>query len=172
MIDTERLHLCNWRDEHFEDFAAMHSDPEVMADLGGPMIESVSKRKFDRYRSAESEHRISRWAVEDLNGTFLGYAGVMPRMVTDHPLCAHYEIGWRFKRSAWGNGFASESAKVALEHAANQMDQIEIVSYTSAENLRSQAVMKRIGLVRKPSLDFSLPVGNGEFWQGLVWVVP
>ncbi|WP_165457059.1 GNAT family N-acetyltransferase [Agrobacterium cavarae] len=170
MISTERLILRNWRDDHFQHFFAMHMDPRVMADLGGPMTEYQSQQKFERYRTAEIEHGISRWAVEDREGKFLGYAGVMPRMTTNHPLGSHYEVGWRFNRNAWGCGYATESAKAALVHAKSHLDATEIVSYTSAENLRSQAVMGRVGLIRRRSLDFLLPVENDKFWRGLVWV--
>ncbi|MBD8892697.1 GNAT family N-acetyltransferase [Roseibium litorale] len=172
MIETERLILRHWQDEHFEAFADMHCDPTVMADLGGPVTINMSKEKFERYRRAEIEHGIARWAVEDRNGLFLGYAGVMPRMSTEHPLGPHHEIGWRFKKSAWGQGYATESAKAALSHVAKEASLADILSYTGPENLRSQAVMARIGLVRKPSLDFLLPIEDDKVWHGLVWTLP
>lgn len=172
MIETPRLRLHEWNDSHRAAFAEMHSDPEVMADLGGPIGRADSDLKFDRYCIALRDYGTSRWAVEDIGGRFLGYAGVMPRMSKDHPLGPHFEVGWRFVRQAWGNGFATESAKAALNHAVRTVELIGIVSYTSAGNLRSQAVMKRLDLIRQPSLDFVIPAGSGDEWHGLVWIVP
>jgi RimJ/RimL family protein N-acetyltransferase len=148
----------------------MHADPEVMLDLGGPFEEAESAAKFDRYCSAYREHGVSRWAVEDADGVFLGYAGVMPRLSADHPLGPHYEVGWRFTRKAWGFGYATESANAALGHAFTQCGLKEIVSYTSPDNLRSQAVMERLKLQRDPSRDFAAHYDAVGLWRGLVWV--
>ncbi|QMW23499.1 GNAT family N-acetyltransferase [Sandaracinobacteroides saxicola] len=160
--------LQRWSDVHRQPFADMQSDPEVMADLGGPFSRADSDRKFDRYRDAWRSHGVSRWAVVDASGNFLGYAGVMKAGETDHPLGPHYEIGWRFRRRAWGSGFATESARQALEHAWTVLTVDQIFSYTAADNHRSQAVMKRLGLTRDIGRDFTARYPQG-LWSGLVW---
>jgi len=172
MIETARLRLHGWDDRHREAFATMHGDPEVMADYGGPISRSESNDKFEQYVAAQHDHRVSRWAVENLGGAFLGYAGVMPRLSEDHPLGAHFEVGWRLVRNAWGHGYATESAKAALQHAVHQVGLSEILSYTSPDNERSQALMARLKLLRDPARDFIALTPRGEHWQGLVWVVP
>ncbi len=68
-------------------------------------------------------------------------------------------------RAAWGRGYATESAQAALDDAFRRKPLDEILSYTSADNLRSQAVMARLGLRREPARDFT----TGS-WRGLVWV--
>ena len=172
MIRTPRLLLSRWEDRHREAFASMHADPDVMADLAGPIDRSESDQKFERYRAAQREHGVARWAVEDLNGAFVGYAGVMPRLSKDHPLGAHFEVGWRLVRAAWGNGYATESARAALHHAIRDAGLGDIISYTSPDNRRSRAVMARLNLIRDPSRDFTVQTPAGQKWQGMVWVVP
>ncbi|MBR0798267.1 GNAT family N-acetyltransferase [Bradyrhizobium jicamae] len=172
MIETPRLRLHRWDDRHRAPFAAMHADPEVMADLGGPIGPPESQAKFARYVAAERDHGVSRWAVEGRDGAFLGYAGVMPRSSNDHPLGAHFEVGWRFVRLAWGQGYATESARAALLHAVDRIGMREILSYASPDNKRSQAVMARLNLIRDPARDFVTLTSRGEAWRGLVWVVP
>ncbi|MCW6537627.1 GNAT family N-acetyltransferase [Sphingomonas lycopersici] len=161
--------LQRWAEEHWNSFAEMQSDPEVMADLGGPFTRDASREKFDRYRDAWKTDGVSRWAVVDYAGAFLGYAGIMIRRDPDHPLGVHHEIGWRFRRDAWGKGLATQSARQALHHAWSVLDVPEIVSYTARDNLRSRNVMRRLGLRRDPHRDFTARYPRGD-WTGLVWV--
>lgn len=167
-IATERLTLRSWREDDREAFAAMHADPEVMWDMGGPFSRAKSDAKFDRYSDAFVRCGYCRWAVENRAGRFVGYTGLMPSRA-GHPLGVHSDIGWRFVRAAWGNGYATEAARAALEDAFARIGLKEVLAYTSADNLRSQAVMARLGLVRAESLDYSEGTGDAE-WHGLVWV--
>lgn len=168
---TSRLRLRSWRDEHRDAFAKMHADPEVMADLGGPIERVDSDAKFDRYVESHRMHQTSRWAVEARDGAFLGYAGVMARPDANHPLGSHHEVGWRFNRAAWGLGYATESARAALEHAVRMTKLANIVSYTGKANHRSQSVMRRLGLHRQPGLDFTVSLEAGRSFHALVWDV-
>lgn len=167
---TMTFKLRQWSEDHRQPFADMHSDPEVMADLGGPFNRADSNMKFDRYRDAWKSEGISRWAVVDATEKFLGYAGIMKAGGTAHPLGPHYEIGWRFRREVWGLGFATQSARQALEHAWAALTMKEIFSYTAADNLRSQAVMDRLHLKRDFARDFTARYPKGN-WSGLVWTV-
>ncbi|WP_420409185.1 GNAT family N-acetyltransferase [Hoeflea sp.] len=170
-IRTARLRLRTWDDRHRDAFAAMHMDPEVMADLGGPISREQSDAKLDRYIETYRKHGTSRWAVEDFDGRFLGYAGVMARPDAGHPFGFHHEIGWRFNRSAWRHGYATESASAALEHAVRVSGLDTIYAYAIAANTRSHAVMNRLGLIRRDDLDFSLPDSNGRISPAMVWLV-
>ncbi|MES2033883.1 MAG: GNAT family N-acetyltransferase [Pseudomonadota bacterium] len=168
ILHTARLRLRPWRDKDRPAFAAMNADPEVMHDLGGPLGEAKSDAKLDRYAAVFEQHGFGRWVVEGNEGAFLGYAGVMP-VGGDHPLGAHHEIGWRLVRSAWGQGFASEAARAALADAFTRVGLTEILSYTAPDNLRSQAVMARLGLLRDPARDFKTTYDGVNAWHGLVW---
>ncbi len=163
------VELRRWTEADRSAFRAMSADPLVMADLGGPAGQEASDAKFDRYRLGWTTDGISRWAVGDRAGAFLGYAGVVKRSDPDHPLGIHYEIGWRFRRAAWGKGYATQSARRALEHAWQVVDVDEIVSYTAPDNLRSQAVMRRLELERDEGRDFTFAYST-RAWHGLVWV--
>jgi RimJ/RimL family protein N-acetyltransferase len=167
MIDTSRLRLRPWKDADRAAFAAMNADPEVMHDLGGPISVSESNAKLNRYAAAYDAHGFSRWVLETRDGVFIGYAGVLPAHA-GHPLGAHFEMGWRLVRSAWGNGYATEAARAALADVFMRAQLPEVLAYTAPENMRSQAVMTRAGLMRDPSRDFTAQYDRGV-WRGLVW---
>lgn len=168
-IETSRLRLRSWLESDRAAFAKMNADPEVMYDLGGPIGIEDSNAKFDRFASAWKQSGLSRWLIETNDGNFVGYTGVL-RSDPDHPLGGHFDIGWRLVRRAWGKGYATEAAKVALADAFSRVGMPEILACTAPDNLRSQAVMERLALERDPLRDFNLPHSRGVgTWRGLVW---
>ena len=169
LIETTRLRLRPWRTTDRDVFAAMNSDAEVMADEGGPLDRASSDAKLKRYAAAFDRYGFGRWLVEGRDGAFLGYAGVMPSP-SRHPLGDHVEIGWRFMRAAWGHGYATEAARAALDDALGRVGLPEVLAYTAADNLRSQAVMERLRLRRDPTRDFTADYATQKGWRGLVWV--
>jgi RimJ/RimL family protein N-acetyltransferase len=169
VIHASRTQLRCWQETDRDAFAAMHADPEVMHDYGGPITRSDSDAKLDRYAAAYLSYGLCRWAIEGRHGAFLGYAGIMPSRY-GHPLGAHFEIGWRLVRHAWGRGHATEAARAALDDAFVRVGLAEVMAYTSIDNLRSQKVMDRLQLLRDPSRDFTADYDSGEGWRGLVWV--
>ncbi|MEL7113087.1 MAG: GNAT family N-acetyltransferase [Pseudomonadota bacterium] len=168
---TPRLRLRSWDRDDCAAFAALNADPEVMADLGGPLDRTASDKKLNRYRQAYLDRGYGRWVIENRQGAFLGYAGIM-HVAGDHPLGPHNEIGWRLCRAAWGYGYASEAARAALQDGFDRVGLQRVISYTASDNRRSQAVMERLGLRRDPSLDFTAEYDVGSPWSGLVWVTP
>jgi RimJ/RimL family protein N-acetyltransferase len=96
------------------------------------------------------------WAVEvRATGELIGFAG-LDQVDPDMPFTG-VEIGWRLARSAWGRGFATEAALTVLDYAFDTLELPEVLALTTATNLRSQAVMRRIGMTRDPADDFDDP---------------
>jgi RimJ/RimL family protein N-acetyltransferase len=68
------------------------------------------------------------------------------------------EIGWRLSAEYWGRGYATEGAKAALSFGFDELQLVEIVSYTVPDNVRSRRVMERIGMTHDAAGDFDHPV--------------
>jgi RimJ/RimL family protein N-acetyltransferase len=56
------------------------------------------------------------------------------------------EIGWALRGAYWGRGYASEIGRYGLGIAFDELDMYAVVSFTERHNLRSRAVMERIGM--------------------------
>ena len=67
------------------------------------------------------------------------------------------EIGWRLAVAHWGQGYATEGAAAVLKFGIETLGLPEIVSFTSASNHRSRAVMERLGMRRDSADDFEHP---------------
>jgi len=152
-----RLRLRRWRDEDREPFAAMNADPRVMEFFAKPLNRTESDALVDRIEAHFGEHGFGLWAVEVPGvAAFVGFTGLsMARFSAPFTPCI--EVGWRLAATHWGRGYATEAARLALDHGFGPTGLTEIVSFTSATNLRSRAVMERLGMRRDPADDFDHP---------------
>jgi len=157
VIQTRRLVLRRWLAKDRQPLARIHADPQVMAWLGGVATREQSDAYLDRYEVHFAEHGFGLWAVTRADdGVLVGVAGLR-RVLSDHPRAPCVEAAWRFAREAWGQGLASEAAGAALQDGFRRVGLEEAMAWTAAHNLRSQGVMRRIGMVRDPSRDFEHP---------------
>jgi RimJ/RimL family protein N-acetyltransferase len=160
---TSRLLLRRWRPSDREVFARLNADPEVTEYLPGPLDRAGSDAVADRIEAHFAKHGFGAWAVEVVGGEpFIGFAGLMVPRFEAHFTPA-VEIGWRFLRSAWGHGYATEAAREGCRVAFAELGLPAIVSFTAPANLRSRRVMERLGMTHDPDGDFdhpSLPEGS------------
>lgn len=141
----------------------MHADPEVMHDQG-PFSRIESDAKLDRYAANFERLGYGRMALESSDGEFLGYVGIMPVAPPQAKVLGPgVEIGWRMVRCAWGQGLVTEAARAALDDGFARFGFPEVLSYTSPTNLRSQGVMRRLGLTRQAERDFTLESGGAAY---------
>jgi RimJ/RimL family protein N-acetyltransferase len=155
-LDTERLRLRRWRDADRAPFAAMSVDPEVMEFFASLLTRAESDALIDEWQAELATRGWSHWAVELRESErFIGFIGLsVPRWPLPFSPCV--EIGWRLARPYWGQGLASEGARAALRVGFERIGLPEIVSFTAVVNVRSRAVMERIGL-RDANQDFDHP---------------
>lgn len=156
-LRTARLLLRRWRPEDLGAFAAMNADPEVMELFPAPLERASSDALVGRIEAGFAEHGFGLWALEVASsGDFIGFTGLsVPGF--EAAFTPAVEIGWRLARRAWGQGYATEAATAALDAAFGPLGLGEVVSFTSVANLRSQAVMRRLGMVHDPAEDFDHP---------------
>lgn len=157
MILTERLLLRPWCDKDRPAFAAMNADPEVVGAFPGVMARSESNDLMDFFIACWREDGFSYAAIEDrATGEFLGMSGLACARF-DAPICPCFEIGWALAYPHWHHGYATEAARGWLDFGFGRLALPEILAFTDTRNLRSLAVMRRLGMRHDTQRDFHLP---------------
>ena len=156
-VVTARLRLRQWIDADRAPFAAMGLDPRVMAHFPALMRRSESDALVTRQQASIAATGLGFWAIERLaDNRFIGFTGIKP-VVLSSPIHGETEIGWRLAREFWGTGYALEAARAALHVAFAERELPSVVAMTVPANSRSRAVMERLGMTRRPDLDFGHP---------------
>ena len=157
MLRTDRLLLRSWRPDDRQAFARMNADPEVMEFFVAPLTREESDAFVDRIEAGFAEHGFGVWAVEEIStGAFIGFTGLL-HQTFEAAFTPAFEIGFRFARHAWGQGYAPEAAREAVRFAFERAGLVEIVSMTAVGNVRSRAVMNKLGMTHDPDDDFDHP---------------
>jgi RimJ/RimL family protein N-acetyltransferase len=155
-LRTDRLTLRSWQESDIAPWAEMNADPEVREYLGDVLTREQSAASAARFQAQLDERGFGFWAVEVLGtGEFIGFTGL--DQVDEGMPFTGIEVGWRLARPAWGHGYATEAARASLAFGFQVLALPEILAVTTAGNLRSQAVMQRIGMTRDPAGDFDDP---------------
>ena len=157
-FETPRLRLRQWRESDRSPFASMAEDPQVMEFLLPLPTRADSDALIDRIKGRIGENGWGLWAIEHkASGEFIGFTGLNVPLAT-LPFSPCVEIGWRLARQAWGQGFATEAARGALQVGFDRLGLDEIVAFTAVGNLRSAAVMDRLGMHEDVDGAFDHPV--------------
>lgn len=158
MIETDRLILRAFRDEDREPMAAINADPRVHEWLGGPITAEMTDATIERVNAHIAQHGYGFFAAErKADGKLIGMIGLQT-VRDDLPPAPGVELGWRLTPEAQGSGLATEGAAVVLAWGFANLDRDELIAFTAHNNLRSQAVMRRIGMAHDPARDFDHPV--------------
>jgi RimJ/RimL family protein N-acetyltransferase len=139
-------------------FAALNSDPEVMRHFPATLTRAESDAFADLIgQRFETNGGWGLWALERKDTrAFIGFTGLAP-VSFEAPFAPAVEIAWRLARPAWGHGYATEAARAAAGFAFDELGLDGLVSFTAPANVRSRAVMERLGMTRDPAEDFDHP---------------
>ncbi|WP_083507980.1 GNAT family N-acetyltransferase [Aureimonas frigidaquae] len=152
-LTADRLRLRRWRAEDGAVFHRLNSDPDVMHHFGFRRTRAESDAMREDLNRRLDAEGMSFLAVERLlDARVLGMVGLI-RTHAPSPLAPEVEIGWRLLPEAWGQGYATEAARRCLRYGLDELGLTRIVSWCVVDNLASEAVMRRIGMVQAGFLD-------------------
>jgi [ribosomal protein S5]-alanine N-acetyltransferase len=161
-VETDRLVLRRPTLADLDEVARIHGDPAVWEH--SPEQEPT----WDRARSDASLRRwlddwrqngVGYWAIE-LDGRVVGFGGMM--WLGSHRALNVY---YRFEPAAWGNGYATEMVRAAVELARTHLPGSPLVIRARPSNVASIRVAERTGFERRPELDRDGLAGYALDWD-------
>lgn len=145
-INTDRLRLRQWCAADRAPFAALNADPRVMEFSPARLSRAESDSMANRCEGLITERGWGFWAVETrATREFIGLVG-LHTTASELPFSPSIEISWRLATRHWGKGYATEAARGAIRVGFAQLRLPDIVAFTAVGNIRSRAVMERIGM--------------------------
>lgn len=161
MLEGARVRLRDWREADRAPYAALNADPAVREYFTGLMTRAECDAQIDRFAAHLAQYGFGFWALE-IPGVAdcAGFVGLKHLGDTD-PIGPGVEIGWRLARAAWGQGYATEAARLCVDFAFRQLGLPELLAWTAAANQPSRRVMQRLGMVLAREFDHPrIPPGH------------
>ena len=173
VADTKRLRLRTWDFADRAEFARHLNTPAVTRWLGGVQDDAAITASFERIDSYQKDFGHALWIVERMaDGALLGFCGLKRANAPggEH-LHGEFEIGWRLREDAWGQGYAKEAATASMDLAFNRFEAPRVIALTVAGNEESQGLMRRLGMRRCDDLDYADPRFGPELNPTIVFGV-
>ena len=146
ILQTPRLILRRFTnsDEDAALLLKLNSDPEVLKYLHEPVLQSLQQAKeiISNIILPQYEKDLGRWAVHTKNNNeFIGWCGLKHR-----PEAYEIDLGYRFIKTAWGKGYATEAALHTLNYGFEELHLKTIIGRAHIENTGSLNILEKIGM--------------------------
>ena len=140
----------------------IYGDPEVMRHVAGGTLPDVpaTEAMIQQVIAHQRMHGYSWWGViERATGELVGDAGLYSYEGTGPDV----EVGYTFRRDAWGRGYATEAATACLQAAFGPLELERVVAVVKPENPASRRVLEKIGMRADGQVRY-----RGEDWLRFV----
>lgn len=149
LFESDRLGFRNWEKNDILEFANINADSEVMKYFPKVLTLAETESFIVYLQKQFVERGYTYFATEILEtGEFIGFIGLLYQDY-EASFTPGVDIGWRLKKTAWGNGYATEGAIRCLNFAFEKLELLKVFSVCPMINKDSEKVMKKIGMNKK-----------------------
>ena len=158
-IETERLYFREILDIDDFNILELDSDPAVHQYLGNHPIKDIieARNTIHFIRNQYVDNGIGRLAIiEKKTNNFVGWGGfkLITDLVNGHQ--NFHDLGYRLIKRYWGMGYATESAKAAIEYAFNVLNLPIVYAIADTNNIQSKNVLEKCGFRCQEIFDYEL----------------
>lgn len=156
LIETQRLGLRPFELGDAGALYALNADPKVIRYTGDPPFESESKAlAFLQGYAHYQQYGYGRWAVIlKETSAFIGWCGLKYS-----PALNETDLGFRFFRAQWSQGYATEAANACLFYGHQALGLPHIVGRAMCDNQASIRVLEKLGMRFQKTIDFEGAAG-------------
>ncbi|MBK5410710.1 GNAT family N-acetyltransferase [Pseudomonas sp. TH34] len=133
---------------------AIYGDPETNRyNPAGPLTDlGQAEAALARWLKHWAEHGFGQWAIatREAPECVIGFGGITLYKYND---VERINLGYRFAVSAWGQGYATELARAALQFGFVELDQPQVYGVVRPAHTASIKVLEKIGMRPIDELD-------------------
>lgn len=143
VAETERLVLKRFSLDDVDGFFDLNNDPAVLKYTGDiPFMNRDEVANFIETYEQYEKYGFGRWSVYlKESDSFMGFSGLRKS-----PETGEIDIGFRFMRKYWNQGYATESAEIVLNLAFCMFNVTTVVARAMKDNSASHALIRRLGM--------------------------
>lgn len=160
-LETGRLLIRPYQMDDLDDFCAIFSDPEVMAQCAPP----YDRAACEKWLFCFIQHPIAFAVVEKQSGRMIGHTLFKQLPGEEDGI---WEIGWIYNRASWRKGYALEAARALMVYGFEQLGLHKICAET-IDPIKSVPLMEKLGMAREGVFRrHTKDPATGE-WADLYW---
>jgi RimJ/RimL family protein N-acetyltransferase len=173
-LTTARLTLVPWSvatEAHKDGLVAAWDDPEVWKYVGAGR-DAFTRADLDRgYARAGQLGLLDREliVVRTVDEAVLGVCGLYPSWF-DEGDPDETDLGYRYGRAAWGQGYGYEAAAEVMRWAVEERGLDRVGSNVQVQNIASHKILQRLGFTFVDTRPVPSDPARTAHWY--VWVAP
>lgn len=124
----------------------LDKDPNVVKYLGHGKVrpEEETRKNFIKIQNDYKQHGMGLYLAEcKATGEILGRTGIIPWVIESSLM---WEVGYSFKPTMWGKGYATEAAQFAVRWGFESLKLDFMISLIHPQNKKSIKVAEKAGM--------------------------
>ncbi|WP_103070378.1 GNAT family N-acetyltransferase [Aquimarina sediminis] len=154
MDTSKRLILGRTKSEDVDEFYKIYADPKTNKfNPNGPLTDKhIASQIIQKSIEHWEKHKFGMWTIRTKENPdkIIGFGGLSYRKYED---TLKLNLGYRFNKEYWGNGYATELATYAVHHGLITLGKKEVFALVRPNHIASIKILEKSGMKLIGKLD-------------------